>query len=171
MIHDDSVWLVGKRSILRFTVPAIHCSFGTNHPVEGPRPIKFTLRSLHRPLLRVRTSMVPPRCRVPATSHGRPLFFSDAGERTRINLSFRRNTGESAERRTSEASAAAATASSAAVARGRRPTEGKDRRRISWVDFAYGRSSRRWISPRCSALPRDSLSARRSLCRWHSRCS
>ncbi|KAL0105880.1 hypothetical protein PUN28_015951 [Cardiocondyla obscurior] len=27
------------------------------------------------------------------------------------------------------------------------------------------------ISPRCSAQPKDSLSGRRSLCRWHSRCS
>jgi len=99
-------------------------------------------------------------------------LFLERGRKERINSSFRRDTGESAERVSEASTATAATAATAsAAARGCRPTNGKDRRRISWVDFACGRSSRRWISPRCSALPRDSLSARRSLCRWHSRCS
>lgn len=82
-----------------------------------------------------------------------------------INSSFRRDTGGSAVREASSSSSAAAAVAAAATGR---PTGSPDRR-ISWADFAPGRSSRRWISPRCSAPPRDSLSARRSLCRWRCR--
>lgn len=44
----------------------------------------------------------------------------------------------------------------------------RETRRISWVDFWPGHSSRRWISRRCSAPPRGSLSGR-SLCRCWTR--
>lgn len=95
------------------------------------------------------------------TSHSRTR-----GRWGRINSSFPRDTGESAERRT--AASSPPPAPSAATGRPARTNNEVDRR-ISWADFAPGRSSRRWISPRCWAPPRDSLSARRSLCRWHSR--
>lgn len=66
--------------------------------LEGPRLVKFTLRSLRRPLLRVRIPMDSPRCHVPPTSQrGGAALPLGRGRKERINSSFRRDTGESAE--------------------------------------------------------------------------
>lgn len=163
----STAWSLPAQTI-RLTVyqreTILHCSL-SKRSLSSP----FSSRQIY---IAVAQSTVYYRAQVASISVASPLSCIVDVTRTatlghaeegRINLSFPRDTGESAERGASSASAAVV-----AVAMGR-STNSEDRR-ISWVDFAPGgRSSRRLISPRCWAPPRDSLSVRSSLCRWHYR--